>query len=104
YPFKVVVLDGLTGVGKTEVLKALAAIGLDVLDLEAIANHRGSIFGGIGLGEQPTQKNFDGYLWERLRTFSGDCVFLEAESRKIGSVRLPEFLMERIKYGARVLL
>lgn len=104
YPFKVVVLDGLTGVGKTEVLKTLADIGLDVLDLEAIANHRGSIFGGIGLGEQPTQKNFDGFLWERLRTFSGDCVFLEAESRKIGSVRLPEFLMERIKYGTKILL
>ena len=106
YPFRVVVVDGLTGVGKTEVLKELEAIGMDVLDLEAIANHRGSIFGGIGLAEQPTQKNFDGYLWERLRTFSGDFVFVEAESRKIGSVRLPEFLMERIKdrSGIRILL
>ncbi len=104
YPFEVVVLDGLTGVGKTEVLLELSKLGASVLDLEGVASHRGSIFGGLGLPGQPSQKNFDGFLWDELRRVPGGVLFVEAESKSIGSIRLPEFLMERIKKGTRILL
>lgn len=104
YPFSVIVLDGLTGVGKTDVLLELEAQGGDILDLEGLAVHRGSTFGGLGLGEQPTQKNFDSLLWDKLKDKTGGFLFVEAESRKIGNVTVPEFLINRIKSGPRVLL
>jgi len=69
YDFIPVVLDGLTGVGKTKILAELSRLGNSVLNLEALANHRGSVFGGMGLSAQPTQKNYDAVLWLELRKF-----------------------------------
>lgn len=105
YGFEVVVLQGLTGSGKTDILKQLEKRGEAVLDLEDLANHRGSVFGGIGLADQPSQKNFEGFVWQCLKTH-GPCkrLFIEAESRKIGQLAVPSFLLERMKKGRRILV
>lgn len=104
YQFQPVILQGLTGVGKTEILRELKALSLKVLDLEGLANHRGSVFGGMGLGEQPTQKNFDAALWTQLRELGPGPVFMEAESRKIGKLSLPDCIYSRIQSGRRILV
>jgi len=104
YQFHPIVIDGRTGVGKSEILSALASMNEQVLDLESLANHRGSAFGGLGLGTQPTQKNFEAYLWMELRNFEPGCVFMEAESRKIGKIGLPDFLMKKLAHGRRILV
>lgn len=87
---RLVVLRGLTGVGKTRCLHRLAAQGLPVIDLEGLANHRGSAFGNLGLPPQPGQKMFEALLWDQLRRIPGDGYALaEGESRHIGRVALP---------------
>jgi tRNA 2-selenouridine synthase len=104
YEFKPVILHGRTGTGKTAILKELHERHLHVLDLEDLCHHRGSAFGALGLTEQPTQKNFEGVLWHKLRTFPDEPLFLEAESRKIGKLALPDFLLRRIESGRRILV
>lgn len=104
HKFEPLVLVGQTGTGKTEILKALAKRGLHILDLEAIANHRGSVFGGMGLGKQPGQKDFESRLWSALKTNAGKRVFLEAESRKIGRLSLPDCVLDRIAAGPHILV
>jgi tRNA 2-selenouridine synthase len=104
FDFHPIVLYGLTGAGKTEILKILEGAGCCVLDLEGLANHRGSVFGGMGLGLQPTQKNFEGLLWLRLGKLQNQPVILECESRKIGKIALPDLIMERIAGGRRILV
>ncbi|NGQ96196.1 tRNA 2-selenouridine(34) synthase MnmH [Brevibacillus sp. SYP-B805] len=97
YELKVplVLLHGMTGVGKTELLRRLEARGLPVLDLERMAGHRGSVFGHIGKGRPANQKMFDARLFETLRRFRTAPFFLmEAESKRIGNAVLPAFLMD----------
>ena len=104
YRFRPVVLHGLTGVGKTVILQELRALSFSVLDLEQLANHRGSAFGGMGLEAQPTQKNFEAALWQQLRSFDNELVFMEAESRKIGKLALPDCTIQWIRTGQRLLV
>lgn len=104
YPFFSVVLHGQTGTGKTEILTELANAGCAVLDLERLASHRGSVFGKIGMAEQPTQKNFEADLWLRLREFNTQKVFLEGESRKVGRISLPNCILQRINTGSPILV
>lgn len=93
-PGMAVVIHGLTGVGKTEILQILDKRGYPVLDLEGMANHRGSIFGGVGLGSGRNQKQFDSLLYKKLNDINGAPYFLmEAESKRIGKVTLPDELM-----------
>jgi tRNA 2-selenouridine synthase len=88
---KFIILGGLTGSGKTRWLHELKASGEPVCDLEELANHRGSVFGGIGLGHQPTNEQFENNLFESLQGFGeGDRIWLEDESRIIGNICLPE--------------
>ena len=88
------VLCGPTGSGKSRLLHALAARGAQVLDLEALAQHRGSVLGDMPELPQPSQKMFDSLVWHALRQFDpAHPVFVEAESRKIGAVRVPERLL-----------
>ena len=98
------VLAGRTGSGKTRLLQALAAEGAQVLDLEALACHRGSILGGLPGQPQPTQKAFDNRLWQALRALdAARAVFVESESKKIGRLQLPDALVERLHAHGRVL-
>ncbi len=103
-PFTVVALQGLTGVGKTDILKELSKLGFSVLDLEGLANHRGSVFGGIGLNQQPSQKNFEAAIYDKLRIINSGVVFMEAEGRKIGRLSLPKRLLSLIADAPKVLI
>jgi len=88
---RLLVLRGLTGVGKTRLLHLLREKGYPVLDLEGLANHRGSAFGGLGLGSQPNQKSFEAALWDELRRIPpGSWALAEGESPHIGRLVLPK--------------
>lgn len=92
------VLCGRTGSAKSRLLQALAAQGEQVLDLEALACHRGSVLGPEPGRPQPSQKAFETQLWQALRSFSAERpVFVEGESRTIGRLRLPEPLLEAVR-------
>jgi tRNA 2-selenouridine synthase len=92
------VLCGPTGSGKSRLLKVLEARGAQVLDLETLANHRGSLLGGLPDSPQPSQKGFETQLWNTLRNLDPQRpVFVEAESRKIGVLSLPDELLHAIR-------
>lgn len=89
------VLAGPTGCGKTRLLAALAAQCEQVLDLEALAAHRGSLLGQLPGVSQPTQKSFDSRLLDAMRRFdAARPVWIEAESKKIGNLQLPKALFD----------
>ena len=89
------VVCGTTGSGKTRLLQALSRTGAQVLDLEALANHRSSVLGAIPGLAQPSQKGFDTRVWDALRKFDPTRpVFVESESRKVGNVAVPVALMD----------
>jgi tRNA 2-selenouridine synthase len=90
------VVAGPTGSGKTRLLNALDRAGAQVLDLEALANHRGSLLGDVG--PQPSQKWFESQVWDALATFDpSQSVYVESESKKIGNVAVPEALMTAMR-------
>jgi tRNA 2-selenouridine synthase len=92
------VVCGPTGSGKTRLLQTLAAKGAQVLDLEALANHRSSVLGHIPGLPQPSQKRFDSLVWEALRHFDpAQVVFVEAESKKVGNVRVADALIDAMR-------
>jgi len=92
------VISGTTGSGKTRLLKALAAQGAQVIDLEALANHRSSVLGAIPGLAQPTQKRFDTLVWESIRHLDNSRpVFIESESKKVGNVAVPTSLVEAMR-------
>lgn len=92
------VVCGPTGSGKTRLLHALAAEGAQVLDLEALANHRSSVLGHIPGVEQPSQKRFDSLVWDALQRFDpARPVFVESESKKVGNVRVPDALIDAMR-------
>jgi len=89
------VICGLTGTGKSRLLRALDEAGCQVLDLEALAVHRGSVLGDLPHAAQPSQKLFESRIWNALRQFDASRpVFVEAESKKVGNLRVPEKLIE----------
>lgn len=99
-PREVRIVSGLTGSGKTEILKQLAELGECTVDLEGLANHKGSAFGQLGEAPQPTQTQFENELAMAWRaTDSARPVWLEDESRMIGKRIIPEALWRR-KQGA----
>lgn len=98
-----VVLDGNTGSAKTEILNMLPGFGLQVIDLEGLANHRGSLFGAMG--PQPSQKAFEGRLAQALAGLDPTRpVVVEAESSKIGDCRLPPEIWKAMTRAPRVAL
>ncbi len=128
--FNYTVIAGRTGSGKTRLLQALIEQGAQVLDLEALARHRGSVLGGLPFEQppgrsqgcsppsggdlaqsdrsgglyvpQPTQKAFDTAVWHTLRGFDRSRpVFVESESRKIGALAVPEALLARMRAHGR---
>jgi tRNA 2-selenouridine synthase len=102
---RAVVLHGLTGVGKTDVLERLSQKGLPVLDLEGLAKHRGSVYGKIGLPPSPTQKAFESDIVKFLSSIDEKGIFIvECESRRVGNLLVPSPVMNAIRKGTRVLL
>ena len=92
------VIAGRTGSGKSRLLKALAAADAQVLDLEQLAEHRGSVLGLTPGQVQPSQKMFDTRVWTALRGFdAARPVFIESESRKVGNLRVPEALITAMR-------
>ena len=89
---------GKTGSGKSRLLQTLAAQGVQVLDLEALAHHRGSVLGALPGDPQPSQKQFETRLWSLLKTLDRSRpVFVESESRLIGRLRVPEALLQHMR-------
>jgi tRNA 2-selenouridine synthase len=96
--FRYIVLCGETGSGKSRLLEALRTLGAQVLDLEQFAAHRGSVLGNLPATPQPTQKMFETRLWDTLRTLDPAApVFVEAESKKIGQLQVPDALLETMR-------
>jgi tRNA 2-selenouridine synthase len=99
------VIHGVTGSGKSRLLHALAATGAQVLDLEELAAHRGSVLGNLPERPQPSQKMFESLLLANLlKLDDSKVVFVEGESRKIGQLQIPEALIERMRASECVLL
>ncbi len=99
-----VMLHGNTGVGKTEILHKLKSLGLDVLDLEGAANHRGSLLGNIGLGNCSTQRAFESDVFYQLDNIKSKYVFVEAESKQIGKIVIPDCIFSRMRNGLHIFI
>jgi tRNA 2-selenouridine synthase len=98
-----IILAGLTGTAKTDLLKKLELAGEQVLDLEGMANHRGSLLGGDPDTPQPAQKYFESLLNARINAFDPDrVVWVEAESIKIGNIHCPAPLWQRMKTSSAI--
>jgi tRNA 2-selenouridine synthase len=92
------VLCGETGSAKSRLLEALAAADAQVLDLEQLARHRGSVLGTLPDRPQPSQKMFETLIWDSLRKLDpAHAVFVEAESKKIGALQVPDALLESMR-------
>jgi len=99
-PYRFSVLGGYTGSGKTQILKKLSKENYPVIDLEAIACHKGSAFGALGEAAQPTQEMFENELAAALHSFTistGQPVWIEDESQRIGTVNLPNELFKTMQ-------
>ncbi len=99
------VVCGTTGSGKSRLLETLDGIGAQVLDLERLAAHRGSVLGHLPNEPQPTQKMFESLIWDKLRRFDPSRpVFVESESKKVGNLRVPDAVMQRMRASACISL
>ena len=98
--YRFVVIGGATGSAKTRILQAIGELGAQVLDLENLANHKGSVLGVLPDSPQPSQKAFETALLKAIAGLDPSRpVFVEAESRKIGNLHVPEAMIERIRGG-----
>lgn len=92
-----IVIEGHTGSGKTEILHCLKANGEQIIDLEELANHKGSVFGGIGKKPQPTTQQFQNDLFDTFFTFDlAKKIWIEGESQTVGRVFLPDPLWHKM--------
>jgi tRNA 2-selenouridine synthase len=99
------VLGGYTGSGKTDVLHVLKRQGEQVIDLEGLAHHRGSVYGAIHMDPAPTQEQFENNLADSLSEINrDDIVWMEDESRHIGRIVIPDHLFHAIKTSPLVFL
>jgi tRNA 2-selenouridine synthase len=99
-PFQLMVVGGKTGSGKSEVLRALQTNGEQILDLEQLANHKGSVFGGLMQGPQPTTEQFQNNLFEEiLKLDINKRIWVEDESIAIGKIFLPNPFWRALRDG-----
>ncbi|MEI7490095.1 MAG: tRNA 2-selenouridine(34) synthase MnmH [Bacteroidota bacterium] len=97
---KIVVLGGYTGCGKTDILKELSGLGEQVIDLEYLASHKGSVFGALGQGPQPGNEQFENDLYRIWADMDfRRRIWMEDESRSIGKVALPPPVYDQISNG-----
>lgn len=95
---QLIVVGGQTGTGKTRILHALQQLGEQIIDLEALAHHKGSAFGHIGESEQPTVEQFENELFEKIIALEqGHRVWIENESQSIGRIFIPLDLWRQMK-------
>jgi len=93
-----IVLGGMTGAGKTAILLELKQLGEQIIDLENLASHKGSVFGYLGQSQQPTNEQFENDLYSHWMVLDPSrIVWIEDESRSIGSVALPTPFFDRMK-------
>jgi tRNA 2-selenouridine synthase len=103
--FQFKVLGGKTGLNKTKVLHLMKEMGHQVIDLEGLANHKGSAFGGIGLGKQPTQEQFENNLfYELYQLDSKRPIWIENENRTIGDKVIPASIWNQMMESDLVIL
>ena len=103
YKYKIIVLGGKTGVGKTKILKILEKYGFQIIDLERLACHRGSTFGGLGMEEQPSNEQFENKIAEKLNSFKkNNYIFVESESANIGKCKIPTEFFKQMKSSQRI--
>ncbi len=105
WPWKLRILGGKTGSGKTAILGDLTALGEQVIDLEALARHKGSAFGALGEQPAPSQEQFENELAWRMRQCDSDQqLWFEDESRRIGQRCVPDTLWQRMKASPLIFL
>ncbi|QZY56807.1 tRNA 2-selenouridine(34) synthase MnmH [Crassaminicella profunda] len=103
--YKFIMLHGLTGVGKTHILDQLEAIKEPVLNLEEIAKNSGSVFGDIVFsGKPPSQKTFESLIFHVLYNSKENYIFVESESKRVGSVMVPDAVYNQMVNGYHVLI
>lgn len=104
-PLKLIVLGGMTGTGKTEILKEISRQSWQTIDLEGLANHKGSAFGSLGEQAQPTNEQFENDLLMKVLDLDGRSpVFTEDESRNIGRNIIPQELYTQIRNSPAIFL
>lgn len=104
-PQQLILLGGHTGSGKTDILKYLAREGVQTIDLEGIANHKGSAFGSINEDKQPSQQNFEHGLYSAfLEQDATTSIILEDESKSIGFNKIPHALWLQMKQATIIKL
>ena len=102
---EVFVLGGMTGSSKTHILRRLEQLNNKVIDLEAMANHKGSAFGALGQLPQPSSEHFSNILFDKWRHIgTADTVWLEDESRSIGTVFMPDSFYDHLQSSPAVIL
>ncbi|MEM7468571.1 MAG: tRNA 2-selenouridine(34) synthase MnmH [Pseudomonadota bacterium] len=101
--YRFILIDGQTGTNKTKVLSKLATKQLQILDLECLAQHRGSVFGSLENNKQPSQKMFESMIFDELSKFDpSKPIFVEAESPKIGRRALPASVVDNMRRSPRI--
>tara|TARA_Y100000739_G_scaffold207137_1_gene195467 strand:+ start:1 stop:960 length:960 start_codon:yes stop_codon:yes gene_type:complete len=101
--WKIVVIGGKTGTGKTNLLKLLQENNYQIIDLEGLACHRGSTFGGLGMKMQPTNEQFENKIAEKLKGFKrSNKIFVEAESANIGKCKIPHEFFNQMRTAERI--
>jgi tRNA 2-selenouridine synthase len=104
-PFNLVILGGMTGSGKTEILEEMEKRGARIIHLERLASHKGSVFGHLGMPSQPTTEQFENNLFTGLFALNNaESVFVEDESLAIGSVFIPGTFYNQMSSGRFILL
>ena len=99
-PIPLVVLGGATGTGKTELLFSLQDLGEQIINLEGLANHKGSAYGGIEMPKQPSNEQFENELAVKLYHFKKDRpIWIENESRHLGKVKIPDCFFSQMRKG-----
>ena len=102
---KMIVLGGLTGSSKTHLLNHLKGLGQQVIDMEGLANHKGSAFGSLGQLPQPSTEQFANLLYDEWKRSDPEApVWLEDESRNIGTVFMPENLYENMQKAPAIII
>jgi tRNA 2-selenouridine synthase len=104
-PFHFILLGGMTGSGKTDILGEMKKRGQQVIDLEALARHKGSAFGALGENPQPSTEHFENLLFTELSKINiREAIWLEDESRTIGKITIPPEIYSRTRQSAAIIL